>query len=44
MRWYKIRYKTADRIKSVDILARSPEEAKSKFRESNWTSEIVSIR
>jgi len=44
MRYYTIRYKTTDRIKSISILANSPQAARAKFEESNPFAEIISCR
>lgn len=43
MRYYIIRYKTTNRIRSISILANSPEQAKAIFSESN-SAEIISCR
>lgn len=43
MRYYTIRYKTTDRIKSISILANSPEQAKIIFSQSN-SADIISCR
>lgn len=44
MKYYTIRYKANGKIKSIPILANSPEQAKAKFQESNPFSEIISCR
>jgi len=41
MKFYKIRYRTTDKIKTVQILAESPAHAKQVFKASNPFSEIV---
>lgn len=41
MKYYLIRYKAGDKIKSISILAKSPEGAKSIFLSSNPFAEII---
>lgn len=41
MRYYRIRYKATDRIKTVQILAESPAHAKQIFKQSNPFTDIV---
>ena len=43
MKFYKIRYRTTDKIKTVQILAESPTHAKQIFKQSNPFVEIVTV-
>lgn len=43
MKYYTIRYKTHERIRSIQILANSPEQAKAIFSQSN-SADIISCR
>jgi len=43
MKFYKIRYRTTDKIKTVQILADSPAHARQIFQQSNPFSEIVTV-
>jgi len=43
MKFYKIRYRTTDKIKTVQILAESPTHAKQVFKASNPFVEIVTV-
>ncbi len=43
MKFYKIRYKTTNSIKTIQILAKSPAHAKQVFKASNPFVEIVIV-
>jgi len=43
MKFYKIRYRTTDSIKTIQILADSPAHARQVFKESNPFVEIVTV-